>query len=432
MIEADVILWGTKIGTVWQENIDDIPKFQYESSFIKSNIEVSPIMMPLSEQVYSFPLLSEESFSKLPGLLSDSLPDSFGNKLINTYLESQGRSGSELSPIEKLCYIGKRGMGALEFRPQTRKDSEKEIINIDELSKLAIEILNSKEKIEIKNNENVIEELIKIGKSAGGMRPKAIVAYNEKTEVFKSGQINAGKNFDYWIIKFDTYKEDEPISLKNYEFTKVEYAYNLMAKDCGINVAEQKLFKKGGKCHYMSKRFDRTKSSEEKIHMQTFGALMHYDFNKPGEYSYRSIAELINRLNIGQGSVEEIFRRMVFNCIALNFDDHVKNVSFLMNKKGEWCLSPDYDINFSYNPNGQWTNMHQIRINGKTKDITIDDLIIEGQYMNISNNKIMNTINKTKSVVNNWKEYAKKADTNVNTIDLINKYLIENNNLLND
>ncbi len=411
---AEVYLWGTRIGAVMQTAVDSVPVFNYDEDFVSSGIEVSPIVMPLGKQAYSFPALSKESFHGLPGLIADSLPDKFGTILIEQYLAKQGRSIDALTAVERLLYTGKRGMGALEYRPQKNfaKVSDTSI-DINALVELASEILTDREGLHISENEHTMEKIINVGTSAGGARAKAVIAWNRELHDIRSGQIEAGTGYEYWLIKFDGVsnnkdkgdKEDGPA------YTRIEYAYHLMAKAAGIYMSECQLYKESGRYHFMTKRFDRT-GSGEKLHMQTLGAVAHFDYNMPGAYSYEQAAVVMNRLNLGQKAVEQFYRRMVFNIIARNQDDHVKNISFLMDKSGTWSLSPAYDVTYAYDVSNRWLARHQMSVNGKLDNITIQDLYQSAAAMNINKGKAGRMIGEVSQAVDRWEEFAGQAELN--------------------
>ena len=409
MIAAEVYLWGTRIGIVIQENIFDVPKFSYDRKFLKSGIELSPIMMPLSETVYSFVNLNNETFHYLPGLLADSLPDKFGTELLERYLAEQGRNLADISSVERLLYIGSRGMGALEYRPAKGYENTKDgTVNIDELVKLAANILQKRKNVHIKENSETMKQIIKIGTSAGGAKAKAVIAWNRKTGDIRSGQIEADSGYEYWLIKFDgTSAEDAKADKRCY--TRTEYAYSLMAQAAGIKMSTCNIYKESGRFHFMTKRFDRTETGE-KLHMLSLGAIAHYDFNSPGSVSYEQAANVMYKLNLAQDEIEQLFTRMVFNVMARNQDDHVKNISFLMNRKGEWSLAPAYDLTYAYIPNNIWTGKHQMSINGKRENLTKQDIVSCGKNMNISSTKIKNIIAKVEVAVNDWNKFAQQAE----------------------
>ncbi|MBQ8476083.1 type II toxin-antitoxin system HipA family toxin [bacterium] len=408
MIASNVYLWGTKIGIVVQEDEHDIPKFSYDKDFLSSGMELSPIVMPLSNKIYSFPMLNNETFHSLPGLIADSLPDRYGNRLIERYLIQKGRRIEDFSIVERLLYTGKRAMGALEYMPEKKFDNTKDSsIDIDALVKLASDILSERENINIKAKNPTMEQIIKVGTSAGGMRAKAIIAWNKNTNDIRSGQIDNLEGYEYWIMKFDGVKGniDDP---ETAHFTRIEYAYYLMALACKINMNECRLYEENNRFHFMTKRFDRLKNGQ-KLHMQTLGAIAHYDYNLSGEYSYEDAFWVMNKLKLNQDDVEQFYRRMVFNVIARNQDDHVKNISFLMDKKGVWKLSPAYDMTYSFNPKGTWTNKHQMLINNKSENISLNDLLKCANYMNISTTRAKNIIKDVKEGVSSWEEFAQKA-----------------------
>lgn len=411
MIGAEVYLWKTKIGTVVQEDDKSIPRFQYDSHFLKSGIELSPIMMPLSSQIYSFPGLSEETFRGLPGMLADSLPDKFGTRIVDEYLAKQGRTVQGLTAVERLCYVGSRGMGALEYVPQKGMDFSDQSIDIDALAVLADKILSERKDVSIKADEHAMEQLIKVGTSAGGARAKALIAWHEETGDIRSGQVDVGKGYSYWLLKFGTLKnnKDKDVETDVPEYAKIEYAYYLMTKEAGINMAESKLIETAQGIHFATKRFDREAETGGKIHMQSLGGLTHYDFNIPGANSYEQAAHIMYRLKLSQVDIEQLFRRMVFNEVSKNYDDHVKNISFLMDRKGYWRLAPAYDMTFSYNRNSIWTSRHQMSINGKQENLEVEDFIACGKNMNISDKKIKDIIHQVVAAVREWSKYAEQA-----------------------
>lgn len=422
---AEVYLWGTRIGVVHKTSDNDTYSFQYDDDFSHSGIELSPFMMPLSNNVYSFPVINNTSFNGLPGLLADSLPDKFGNAVINTWLAKNGRLPSSLNAIERLCYIGKRGFGALEYVPTIEIDDNKiidENVDIAGLTMIASKILSDKEKIKINIDELQLSKLLKLGTSAGGARAKAIIAINEKTGEIKSGEIDAGTDFSYWIMKFDGISGNGDHEIKdNGDYTKIEYSYYLMAKDCNIDMNECRLLENDGLKHFITKRFDRyiENGKMQKVHMQTLGALTHIDYNIPNLCSYEMLFSYAKRLNNDEKDMLQLFRRMVFNVLAVNCDDHVKNFSFLMNRSGEWRLSPAYDITFAYKEGNKWISRHQMTVNGKSENITADDMIAVGQNIGLKISKCKNIIDEEKKVISNWLEYAKTSSVSEERANII-------------
>lgn len=423
---AEVFLWGTRIGVVSYEDDEKYTRFEYDKDFIRSGIELSPIVMPLNNRVYSFPTLNKETFKGLPGLLAESLPDRFGDKVFQSWLQINNRSLEDFSPIERLCYIGKRGMGALEYVPSTGPlNDEQEKIEINKMVEIASKILSNRKDLHLNENDINYANLLKFSTSAGGARAKAIISWNKETGEILSGQIANKKNFDYWIIKFDGLDNNgdkDVVDSKGY--TNVEYAYYLMAKDAGININECRLLNDNGLNHFMTLRFDRERISGNKIHMLSLGGLAHFDYNAPRSCSYEMAANICLRLGIGNDEICELFRRMVFNVLAVNNDDHVKNISFLMDKKGVWSLAPAYDLSFSYKQDSYWVSEHQMTVNGISKDITYEDMLACAESMNINKTKAISIINKVKEVVSNWDKYADEAGVNSVNRNIVKKLLL--------
>ena len=405
-----VKLWGSTIGYLHKQD-NGLIGFQYDEDFIGSGIEVSPIKMPLSNITYSFPILPEVTYGGLPGMLADSMPDKFGNIVIKKYLESQGRSKESLTVLEKLCYTGKRGMGALEYEPSTNIVNEDEEIDIDALTKLASDILSERENMHVKYNENMISQLMQGSSSVGGARAKTLIALNPETNDIRSGQINAGKGYEYWLLKFDdiSNNKDKDAESDNKEYTKIEYAYYLMAQDAGIKMSECKLYKENDRAHFMTKRFDRKGVKGEKLHMQSLCALAHMDFNSPRAYSYEDAFNVMRQLNLPRTDFTQLYKRMVFNEYARNYDDHTKNIAFLMDKKGVWRLSPAYDMTFSYRENSIWVNAHQMLINGKADHITKNDLLKVAEKAGVKVSEAEKAIQQVKDAVLKWDDFAKEA-----------------------
>ena len=424
MHTAEVFLWGTRIGIIHQEENKAYLSFEYDKDFLKSGIELSPIKMPLRDMVYSFPTLSGEAFHGAPGLIADSLPDKFGNRVIERWLNEQGRSLEDFNAVDRLCYTGSRGMGALEYRPANGPDNlMDDEIDIARMVEFASDILNGKrtQKLRLKDDPGY-GQLIQLGTSAGGARAKALIALNESTGEIKSGQTDAGNGFEYWLLKFDGVSKNGDHDMEDaVEYTRIEYAYSLMAKEAGIRMNDCKLWEEHGRHHFMTKRFDRI--GNQKIHMQTFGALMHIDYNEPGLSSYEEAADVTLRLTKTFSDVEELYRRMVFNVILSNQDDHVKNISFLMDRKGSWSLAPAYDLTFAYNSENRWLKAHQMRINGKTDGITVKDLLASGKAMGLSRVKCDRIINGIQQIRANYPSYMEQAGVRKKTTHMLESLL---------
>jgi serine/threonine-protein kinase HipA len=415
MTLAEVQLWGRTIGAVSLEEGSSYTAFQYDPAFAQSGIEVSPITMPLNDRVYVFPDLPQKTFHGLPGLLADSLPDRFGNALIDTWLAMQGRTSESFNAVERLCYTGARGMGALEFVPAIGpKPQAAKKIEIDALVKLASEVLSHRKNLKTTfagaRRKNALTDILRVGTSAGGARAKAVIAWNRETNEVRSGQIEADKRFDYWLLKFDGVtgnKDKEVNDPKGYGV--IEYAYYLMAKSAGITMSECRLLEEGGRRHFMTRRFDRLEGGE-KLHMQSLCALAHFDFNNAGAYSYEQAFLIIRQLNLPMAAVEEQFRRMVFNLIARNQDDHVKNIAFLMDKAGRWSLAPAFDVIYSFNPDGDWTARHQMTINGKRDGFTLADFRACAKSALMKRGRAEAIVEEVRTAVTKWPAHAEQAN----------------------
>lgn len=425
---AEVFLWDTRIAIVHQEPGSPVASFEYDQDFVKSGIEVSPLKMPLSNRIYSFPNLDFQAFHGLPGLLADSLPDNYGNAVISQWLASLGKTEKEFNALDRLCYTAKRGMGALEFKPANPLSLDfDEKVNVAEMVQFASDVLSKRESIKMTASQKLTySQLVQMGTSAGGARAKAIVAWNEKTNEIRSGQLLLNKDFDYWLMKFDGVKKNGDHGLEDYvEYTLIEYAYYMMALEAGIQMNECRIYSENGNNHFMTKRFDRVNG--KKLHMQTLGALAHISYKDPGFCSYEQVASYMREMKLSATEIEQFFRRMVFNVAAVNHDDHVKNTSFLMNKTGVWSLSPAYDITFSFDPDNQWLNSHQMKINGKKDNITREDIISCGRNMDIALPRIKNIITEVIESVSQWPQFAVKAGIRSETCngirDIINKSL---------
>jgi len=411
---ARVILWGSDIGAVTWLPDRGLGVFQYTPEFARSGIELAPMMMPLNHAPYEFPSLSRETFKGLPGMLADSLPDKFGNTLINAWLASRSREPGSFTPVERLCYTGTRGMGALEFRPlvnEAPKTSRR--VEIDALVALANRVLDDRIALEGKltgeDDSDAIEDILRVGTSAGGARAKAVLAWNPDTGEFRSGQAPSAEGFSQWLMKFDGVRGNSDKELADPQgFGRIEYAYHLMARAAGIDMEDCRLHEEGGRAHFMTRRFDRTPRGG-KLHMQSLGALMHYDFNVAGGYAYEQALQTIKRLGLPMHDVEQQVRRAFLNLLARNQDDHVKNIAFLMNRKGTWRLSPAFDVAYSYNPSGAWTSQHQMSLNGKRDKFDPDDLIAFASVGGIKKTKAKTILGEVAAAVATWRTYAKLA-----------------------
>jgi serine/threonine-protein kinase HipA len=407
LLVAKVNLWGDPVGAVAWDDDRGFATFEYDPSFLRKQLEIAPLTMPLNSEIYSFPELNDKTFYGLPGLLADSLPDRYGTRLIEVWLQRQGRSLKGFSPIERLCYMGSRGMGALEFEPALVTSKKAVRVEVSELVELARKILSEREDllVNLSNDESTaLDTIIRVGTSAGGARAKAVIAWNPKTKDVRSGQVQAPEGFEYWIIKFDGINDDTLGDPKGYG--KIEYAYHLMAKTAGIKMTKCRLMKENGRAHFMTRRFDRTNNSD-KIHMQSFCALGHYDYKMPGQYGYETAMTTCLQLGLGQPVLRQLFRRMVFNIIARNQDDHTRNIAFLMDRDSNWHLAPAFDVIWSYNSKGEWTNRHQMTINGKRDGFEKQDFIELAKQFRIK--KPMDIIADVGTAIRRWPDFAKEV-----------------------
>ena len=412
---AEINLWGRRIGAVTLADGEAVARFEYDREFLGSGIEVAPLVMPLGRGVHRFPALARESFHGLPGMLADSLPDRFGNALIDTWLATQGRAAGTFDAVERLCYTGTRGMGALEFSPATGPRARKaSAVQVGRLAELASEVLAARTalhvSVEAGAEEAALKDILRVGTSAGGARAKAVIAWNRDTGEVRSGQVAADPGFEHWLLKFDGVAENRDKELADPKgYGAIEYAYFQMARAAGITMEECRLFEENGRRHFMTRRFDRTPEGG-KLHMQSLAALAHYDFNMAGAYSYEQAILAARQLDLGIGAVEELFRRMCFNIVARNQDDHVKNIAFLMDKAGRWALAPAYDVVYAYNPDGRWTGQHQMTLQGKRDGFTLDDFKACAQTAGLKRGRHKAILGEVHEAVARWREFAEAAD----------------------
>jgi serine/threonine-protein kinase HipA len=411
---AIVKLWGKTAGAVSWLDDRGYGVFEYDPDFLKSGLDVSPVHMSLDDArkgdgKFTFPALNKDTFLGLPGMLADALPDKFGNAIIDTWLARQGRDSAGFSPVERLCYIGKRGLGALEFSPATIDKYDASVpVEISELVMLAQQIIQERKTLDVrlgdseKDNAEAIMDILRVGTSAGGARPKAVIAMDANGNV-RSGQTSAPPGYDYWIVKFDGVTDLELGEPKG--FGRLEYAYHLMARAAGIRMSECRLLEENGRAHFMTKRFDRVNGN--KLHLQSLCGIAHFDFNQSGAYSYEQAFTIMRKLRLSKADAAEQFRRMVFNIMARDLDDHTKNISFLMEPDGKWTLSPAYDVVYSHNPKGKWTNQHQMSANGKRDHFTREDLLHIGESISLPRPEEI--INGVANAVRQWPEFAKTA-----------------------
>ena len=414
MTVAAVELWGTRIGAVALTGSTGVASFEYDPAFLASGIQLAPLTMPLADRVYSFPELSARTFHGLPGLLADSLPDRFGKNLINTWLARQGRTQESFDAVERLCYTGQRGMGGLEFVPAQGPSPEASgPIQLAELVDLASEILSRHEgwttSLAGPEREEALQTILRVGTSAGGARAKALIAWNPSTGEVRSGQLEAPPGFTHWLLKFDGVSGNKDKELEDPQgYGLIELAYSQMALAAGITMTDCRLLAENGRQHFMTRRFDRDDAGN-KLHMQSLGALAHFDYNKPGSYSYEQAFLVMRQLQLPMRDLEEQYRRMVFNLVARNQDDHVKNIAFLMDRTGQWSLSPAFDITWSFNPDGDWTATHQMSVNGKRDQFDRADLLAAGRNAQLKRGRADAIAEEVISAVRDWPRFAAEA-----------------------
>lgn len=410
---CEVRLWGHTIGAAYWDPERELAAFEYHPDFLPSGIELSPLMMPLGPGIRRFPELRRTSFRGLPGLLADSLPDEFGNAVIDQWLIREGRDRRSFSPVERLCYIGRRGMGALEFRPAIRKTTRGSVpVDIAALTELAQHVLDLREglKVHVRAGDEdygkALDDILRVGTSAGGARAKAVIAWNPETREMRSGQVAAPAGFEYWLLKFDGVSNREHGIRDPQGYGRIEYAYSLMARAAGIQMADCQLLHEGGRAHFMTRRFDRLDDGE-KLHMQSLYALGHLDNQLAGAHSYEQAFAVMQSLHLRDSELEEQFRRMVFNVVARNQDDHTKNIAFLMNKRGRWSLAPAFDVIYAYNPAGEWTSRHQMTVNGKRDGFRRRDVMSVAESFGIDEADAI--VDSVSAAVASWADFAQIA-----------------------
>lgn len=420
-------IWNKRVGAIAWDINTEIASFEYEPSFLAANLDLSPLKMPVSgakSKIFSFPeLRGTTTFKGLPGLLADVLPDKYGSSLINAWLSKNGRPPDSMNPVELLCFIGKRGMGALEFEPvEPKVTGGATSIELDSLIHIAQEILSGRQDFSAKlsvKEEKALLDILKIGTSAGGARAKAVIAYNPDTKEIRSGQTDAPKGFSHWLLKFDGVADQQLGTSSGYG--RVEMAYHLMAKEAEIEMTECRLLEENGRAHFMTRRFDR-EQAKGKLHVQSFCAIAHYDFNEVNAYSYEQLFQTMRSMLLPYSDAEQLYRRMVFNVMARNCDDHTKNFSFIMNKYGAWKLAPAFDLCHSYRPGSTWVSQHSLSINGKRQNITRDDLLAVAKNMNIK--KAEHIVNHIKAIVSRWDDFANETKVKSDLKNAIEKTLL--------
>ena len=410
MTHATVTLWGTPIGYVAMDASERFARFQYDPAFVEFKVEPAPIMMPVDgRRIYRFPELQTRSFHGMPGLLADSLPDKYGQRLINIWLAQTGRRPEDFNAVDRLCYTGQRGMGALEFEPSRKPefgaDKSLEIENLTELASMAFA---DKEALDARfteaDGDNALLDILSVGTSAGGARAKAVIAFDPSTGNVRSGQLDLPAGFEHWLIKFDGVEFSGDWGVADPAgYGLLEYSYYLMAKQCGIDMMESRIFSESGRNHFMTRRFDRDEEGGKKF-IQTFAALTHYDYYESGQYSYEQLFMLMKQLNMPMTSIEEQFRRVIFNVVGCNQDDHVKNFSFMMDRSGQWDITPAYDL--CHSEGSDFTRLHQLSINGKTSGFNLKDIKHLADYAGLPQGRGNRVLEKTRAVFSEWQTVA--------------------------
>ena len=409
MTSAAIHLYQTLIGAVTWDDAREIGYFEYDPEFLKSSIEISPLTLPLRAGRFSFPGLPRETFKGLPGLLADSLPDKFGNLLINQWLSRQGRTPQSFNPVERLCYLGKRAMGALEFQPTLLPDGPVETLHLEALVQLANDALASRETLHANLHESpeALATILRVGTSAGGARAKAVICWNPTTGEIRSGQLAPQPGFESWLLKFDGVSENRDKELNDpLGYGRIEFAYHLMARAAGITMNDCRLLEENGRAHFMTRRFDRGPMGE-KFHLQSLCAIAHFDFNQAGAYSYEQAFQMARQLGLPQPDLTELFRRAVFNILSRNQDDHTKNIAFRMDRRGNWRLAPAFDLIYSYNPTGAWTSRHQMTFNGKRDNFRTEDLLAAASAADLRPPKAKSIFREVHAAVAGWQPTPK-------------------------
>jgi serine/threonine-protein kinase HipA len=409
VIEARI--WGKRVGAVALDPKLAYYAFAYDPTWRRTGIELAPLMMPLDqgEIPFIFPSLPEPTFYRLPGMLADALPDDFGNALIDAWMAKHGIVKSAVTPLDRLAYMGKRGVGALEFKPAHGSHKDRaaplEMKFLVEGARKALEGDLSKDDMA----QAALNNIIRVGTSAGGARAKAVIAWNPHTNVIRSGQFDAAEGFEHWILKFDGVGKYEELGPGG-PYGRIEYAYYLMAQEAGIDMYPCRLLEENGRAHFMTRRFDRDVVDGKTIkhHVQTFCAMDHLDFKQRATHAYAQLFMMVAQLKLGDAAMDQSFRRMAFNVVARNCDDHTKNIAFRLKQGGEWELAPAYDMTHAYNPRGEWTYQHMMSVNGKFKNITREDFLVEADRFGVSRpNDILDLV---RAAVEKWRQFAARAE----------------------
>jgi len=410
-VEAvEVRAWDRLVGAVARDPRLGYYAFEYATGFTELGIELAPLMMPLREarQPFVFTDLPELTFRRLPGMLADALPDDFGNSLINAWMATQGVSAGEITALDRLAYMGRRGLGALEFRPARGPHSgSTTAIVLSELVESARRIVHG-EIDDDPHAEAALKQILSVGTSAGGARAKATIAWNPVTQEIRAGQFEVAPGFEHWLLKFDGLGKDHELG-ESQGYGRIEYAYHLMAVQAGIDTSDSRLLEEHGRAHFMTKRFDR--DGNTKIHTQTLCGLAHLDYKARGVHDYTQYLGAMRQLVLPAEAFEQAFRRIAFNCMASNCDDHTKNLSFVLRDQRRWALAPAYDLTYAYNPKGEWTYQHLMSVNGKFKNVTRGDLMVLADRFQVPN--ATRALAEVARAVASWPDFAAESRLSV-------------------
>jgi serine/threonine-protein kinase HipA len=416
----EVRVWGQRVGAVALDERLGYYAFAYEPAWRRNGIDLAPLTLPLGDRgaTFVFPNLPDATFHHLPGMLADALPDAFGNALIDAWMAERGFAKSEVTPLDRLAYMGKRGMGALEFRPARGSHSESAApLEMKSLVENARKLMEGDLTIDA-HAKAALANIIHVGTSAGGARAKAVIAWNPRTNTIRSGQFDAAEGFEHWLLKFDGVGKDAELGT-GADYGRIEYAYYLMAKQAAIDMNECRLLEENGRAHFMTRRFDREVVGGKTIkhHVQTLCAMDHLDFKQRGTHAYAQLFMVVSRLGLGDAALDQVFRRMAFNVMARNCDDHTKNFAFRLKQRESWELAPAYDVTHAYNPNGEWTYQHLMSVNGKFDDITREDILVEADRFGVG--RPSDRLNEIHTALGNWPRFAKEAGLNDSTSDRV-------------
>lgn len=417
----EVRIWDKRVGAVAFDRTAGAYAFEYAPAWRKRDIELAPLMMPLAgpAQPFLFPALNRESFKGLPGLVADALPDDFGNNLIDAWMARQGVDKDSITTIDRLAYMGKRGMGALEFKPARYSMRDTQVaLDLGRLVEVARNVLHGDLYGDAHAHE-ALANIIRVGTSAGGARAKAVVAWNPQTQELRSGQFDVPEGFEHWLLKFDGVGKDDELG-ESQSYGRIEYAYHLMARAAGIDMSECRLLEENGRHHFMTRRWDR--DGNIKHHVQSLCGMYHLDYKQRATHAYEQLFQVIEKLGLAVAAKQQAFIRMAFNVMAANCDDHTKNHAFVLQQGQSWKLAPAYDITHAYNPNGEWTYQHLMSINGKFRDITRQDVLAVADLVGVTGARGL--LQAVKDAITSWPAHANDAGLPTREADRVAKDFI--------